>query len=323
MKLISYLILLCLPFITVNAFADYQFTKPVTIVVSFPPGGESDVLARLFADKLATRINQNVTVLNKPGASGIIGNKYVLNSAPEGYTLLLSPSTMVTSQLIMTHLVDYDVRKDFTPIVELTKDSILFISVRKSLGVTNHKELLEKIKSDEVKTYATPGNGSPMNILGEYYKHQTKSELKQIAYRGNPPAVRGFLSGEVDILIAGMPTIAPLLKDDRITVIGAPSNKRSQFLPDIPTFYEQGLSMADFSGWQAIFGPANMNPKVVKTLNKHFNEILQDKEVTTKLVGIYTIPAGGSSEDMKNSQNNLYNRYDTILKEFNITINVK
>ena len=323
MKIIGIFLMSFVSLFYTEAHADVKFDKSVTIVVSFPPGGESDVIARLFADRLATKIGQNVVVLNKPGASGTIGNSLVTSAEPDGYTLLLSPSTLVTSQLVLSHLVKYDVRQDFTPIVELTKDSILFVSVRSSLNVKNHNELSTKIKSGEVKTYATPGNGSPMNIIGEYYKNQTNSTLKQIAYKGNPPAVRGFLVGEVDILIAGMPTIAPLLAKGEVTVIAAPSSKRSLFLPNVATFAEQGLDEADFSGWQAVFGPAGMDTKMVNALNKYFNEILSEPEIQTKLKKMYTIPAGGSPEDMSKSLLSLYDRFETIIKKNNIKINAQ
>lgn len=323
MKILKTLLLSLAALVSPISYAEVQFNKPITIVVAFPPGGEVDVIARILAEKLAPRIGQSVVVLNKPGASSSIGSRFVAESKPDGTTLLLAPSTLVTSQLVLKNLVSYDVKKDFTPIVEVTKNSVLFLAVRPSLGVKDHKGLLEKIKSGEIKTYATPGNGSPMNMIGEYYKNQTGANLTQVAYKGNPPAVRGFLAGEVDILIGGALTMAPLLKDNKVVLIGGASAERSKFYPQIPTLAEQGLAPANFSGWMALFGPAKMDQKVVNALNNHVNAIIKSPEVSKKLLANYSIPAGGSPEDMRKSLNDLYQRFDYNLKNFNIKINVQ
>lgn len=323
MKSLKLLLAAMMSVFTTVSMAEVKFDKPINIVVAFPAGGEVDVVARIVAEKLSTKVGQSVVILNKPGASSSIGSRYVAESKPDGHTLLLAPSTLVTSQLVLKHLVSYDVRKDFTPIVEVTKNSVLFLAVRPSLGVKDHKGLLEKIKAGEIKTYATPGNGSPMNMIGEYYKNQTGANLTQIAYKGNPPAVRGFLAGEVDILIGGALTMSPLLKDNKVVLIGGASQERSIFYPDVPTLAEQGLEPANFSGWMALFGPANMDPILVKTLNSYVNEVIKDPEVNKKLLDNYSIPAGGSSDDMKRSLLDLYDRFDTNLKKFDIKINVK
>lgn len=302
---------------------EIKFDKPVNIIVSFPPGGDTDVIARILADKLSVRIGQPVLVQNKSGASGIIGNRSVAESRPDGYTLLFSPSTIVTSQLVMKNAVPYDVRKDFTPIVEISKNTVLFIVVNSAFNVKNHKDLLEKIKSGEIKSYATPGNGSPMNIVGEYYKNQTGADLVQVPYRGNAPAVVGLLSGDVPMMITSLLPIRDHIENKKITVIGAASSARSQFLPHVPTLAEQGLAKADFSGWMTIFGPANMDIKMTKELNRHFNEILKDAEVISKMLSLAHTPAGGTVEEAAKSVTDLYNRFDSNIKKFNIKVNAE
>jgi tripartite-type tricarboxylate transporter receptor subunit TctC len=322
--LVIRLFLVCvLSIFSTASVAEIKFNKPITIIVSFPPGGDTDVIARILADKLSLKINQSVLVQNKSGASGIIGNRLVAEAKPDGYTLLLSPSTIVTSQLVMKNSVTYDVRKDFTPIIEISKNTVLFIAVNSSLNAKNHKELLEKIKSGEVKAYATPGSGSPMNIVGEYYKNQIGMNLVQVPYRGNAPAVFGLLSGDVSMIITSLLPIRDHIENKKITVIGAASSQRSQFLPHVPTLHEQGLAKADFSGWMSIFGPANMDPKMINELNKHLNEILKDPEVIDKMLSLAHTPGGGTPEEMSKLVTDLYNRFESNIKKFNIKINAE
>jgi tripartite-type tricarboxylate transporter receptor subunit TctC len=307
--------------LTSQMAAAVTFNKPITIVVSFPPGGDTDVIARSIAGKLSERIGQTVIVQNRPGASGIIGNHQVASATPDGTTLLLSPSTIVTSQLIMGDRVKYDVRKDFTPIIEVSRDTVLFIAVNGSLGVTNHKELIAAIRDGRVKSYATPGSGSPMNMVGEYYKKETKADIVQIPYRGNAPAITALISGEVPMMITSALPVLPYLQDGRVVVIGAASNNRSPFLPNVPTLTEQGLAKADFSGWFGIFGPAGMNDELVKTLNRYLNEILKDKEVREKMLALAHTPAGGTSEQMSRLLSDLYKKFEKNIKKFDIKVN--
>jgi tripartite-type tricarboxylate transporter receptor subunit TctC len=230
---------------------------------------------------------------------------------------------MVTAQLVMGDHVKYDVRKDFTPIIEISKDTILFIAVNGSLSITNHKELVTAIRDGRVKSYATPGNGSPMNMVGEYYKKETGADIVQIPYRGNAPAIAALISGEVPMMVTSALPVLPYLQDGRVVVIGAASNNRSPFLPNVPTLAEQGLTKADFSGWFGIFGPANMNPKIVTELNKHINEVLKDQEVRERMLALAHTPAGGTPENMSKQLISLFNKFQSNIKRFNIDINAE
>jgi tripartite-type tricarboxylate transporter receptor subunit TctC len=319
MKLLSNLLVLCI--ILFSSIAHAKFDKPINIVVSFPPGGDTDIIARAISNKLSKKIGQPVIVQNKSGASGIIGNQFVAESRPDGTTLLLSPSTIVTSQLVMKNSVKYDVRKDFTPIIEVSRDTVLFIAVNGNLGITNHKELLAAIKEGKIKSYATPGHGSPMNIVGEYYKKEVGVDLIQVPYRGNAPAISALISGEVPMMITSALPVLPYLQNNQIKVIGAASNSRSPFLPNVPTLAEQGLTKADFSGWFGIFGPAGMDQRTVKELNRYFNEILQDSSVREKMLNLAHTPAGGTPEQMSKLLNDLYNKFSLNIKTFDIKIN--
>lgn len=306
------------------AIADVKFDKPVTIVVAFPPGGDTDVIARLLADRLSARIGQPVLVQNKPGASGMIGNRFVAAASPDGTTLLLTPSTIVTTQLIISHAVKTNITTDFTPIVQITKDTVLVIAVNGNLGIRNHKDLTTAIQLRQVQFYGSPGNGSPMHMVGEYYKNATDSAIEQIAYKGNAPALMALLSGEVPMIVTSVLPVLPYIADGRIVVIGAASDSRSSFLPNVPTFAEQGLPKADFSGWMVLLGPKGMDQKVVAELNLHVNEILKDPEFKKRLSSLGQNPAGGTTAQQTSVLiQDLYDRFATNLEKFKIKIDAQ
>jgi len=304
-------------------FANVTFDRPITIVVSFPTGGDTDVIARVLAEKLSKRINQNVLVLNKSGASGTIGNRFVAESKPDGYTLLLTPSTIITSKFVLGDRISYDIFKDFTPIVKVIRETNLFIVVNSSTNVRTNKELIDAIKQGRIRSYATPGSGSPMNMVGEYYKKELGLDIVQVPYRGNFPAVTALLSNEVSMMITGLFPVISAIESKKVNVIAVASDKRSQFAPEIPTLSETGLTPADFSGWFALMGPAGMNSNIVNSLNYHINEILKDQEVRTKFSGLAYSTAGGSPKDMETAFRNLYNKFDNNIKKFKIIVNVE
>lgn len=323
MKLHKFLIAITISLCSGYVYANLIFDKPINLVVSFPPGGDTDVIARVIADKLSKKINQNVLVQNRSGASGVIGNRYVADSKADGQTLLLTPSTIVTSKLLMGDKITYDLFKDFTPIIEVVSNTPLFIVVNSSTNIKSHKDLVDAIKQGRVRTYATPGSGSPMNMVGEYYKKEIGLDITQVPYRGNAPAITALLTNEVDIMITGLFPILPHLETKKVTIIAVASDKRSVFAPNVPTLFELGLSKADFSGWFALLGPAGMDSKTVDVINQLLNEILQDPEVIGRINNFAYTVGGGTSKDMERSLKHLYNKFDQNIKKFAIKVNVE
>lgn len=323
MKLHKFLIAITISLCSGYVYANLIFDKPINLVVSFPPGGDTDVIARVIADKLSKKINQNVLVQNRSGASGVIGNRYVADSKADGQTLLLTPSTIVTSKLLMGDKITYDLFKDFTPIIEVVSNTPLFIVVNSSTNIKSHKDLVDAIKQGRVRTYATPGSGSPMNMVGEYYKKEIGLDITQVPYRGNAPAITALLTNEVDIMITGLFPILPHLETKKVTIIAVASDKRSVFAPNVPTLFELGLSKADFSGWFALLGPAGMDSKTVDVINQLLNEILKDPEVIGRINNFAYTVGGGTSKDMERSLKHLYNKFDQNIKKFAIKVNVE
>lgn len=297
------------------------YKNSIQIVVAFTPGGDTDVIARAIANKLSKKINVNVTVINKPGAGGIIGNSIVANSPADGSILLLTPSTFITSAISNPLQIKYNVLTDFTPIIEVTTDTTMLLAVNSKFNITNVDELLNAIKNGKITNYSTPGKGSPMNMVGEYFKNVTNIEIDHIPYQGNAPAIRALLTGEAPFAISSGLSLLPYVKEGKVTVIGSATEKRSTFFPLVRTLHEQGLPEANFSGFFSLVGPKGMNSTIVYDLNKQINEILKDKEIIDLLTSLAHNPGGGSPADLKRKINSAYDQFSLILNRYKIKVN--
>jgi tripartite-type tricarboxylate transporter receptor subunit TctC len=294
-------------------------SKPVTLVVSYPAGGDTDALARVLAEKLGAKLGQNVLVDNKPGASGTIGNSFVAKSAPDGYTLLMTPNTISIATLVLKAGTgaQYDVVNDFTPIIQIGTQS-LFLVINASTGVTNVKELVAAAKADKVKTYATPGSGSPMHILGEVFNKAAGTKIAQVPYRGSAPAVTDLIGGHVPFMYTTLGPVAQQIALGKLVNLGVADMQRSPLAPNVPTLAELGYKDVDVGAWQGIMGPKGMPADVVKTLNGHLNDIIKMPDVLARMTAIYTIPTGGDGSVLGKVNAADHARYAKVIKEFGI-----
>ena len=301
------------------ALAQAYPSKPITVVVSFPPGGDTDALARVFAEKLSARVGQPVVVENKTGASGTIGNSFVAKANPDGYTLLFTPNTMATAPLVLkpgTGAV-YDPVNDFTPII-LAGTQSLFLVVNSSTGITNLKDFVAAAKSGKVQAYASPGSGSPMHILGEMFNKAAGVKLQQIPYRGSGPAVIDLVSGQVPAFYTTLGPVQQYISNGRLTNIGVADPKRSPLQPNVPTFAEGGVKDAEVGAWQGFAGPKGMPADIVRALNGHFNEILKMPDVLDRMKTLALIPAGGAPDALAKVVVEHNTRYGKVIKETGI-----
>ena len=294
-------------------------SKPVTLVVSYPAGGDTDALARVLAEKLGAKLGQNVLVDNKPGASGTIGNSFVAKSAPDGYTLLMTPNTISIATLVLKAGTgaQYDVVNDFTPIIQIGTQS-LFLVINASTGVTSVKELVAAAKADKVKTYATPGSGSPMHILGEVFNKAAGTKIAQVPYRGSAPAVTDLIGGHVPFMYTTLGPVAQQIALGKLVNLGVADMQRSPLAPNVPTLAELGYKDVDVGAWQGIMGPKGMPADVVKTLNGHLNDIIKIPDVMARMTAIYTIPTGGDGSVLGKVNAADHARYAKVIKEFGI-----
>jgi tripartite-type tricarboxylate transporter receptor subunit TctC len=301
------------------AFAQAWPTKPVTIIVSFPPGGDTDALARVFAEKLTARIGQQVIVENRTGASGTIGNAAVAKSAPDGYTLLFTPNTITTATMVLKPGTGatYDVLNDFTPIIQVGSQS-LFVVVNTSTGITSMSELVAAAKAGKISQYASPGSGSPMHILGELFNKSAGIKLTQVPYRGSGPAINDMLGGHVPMMYTTLGPVAPHIASGKMRNIGVADAKRSPLAPDVPTLAESGFRDAEVGAWQGFMAPKGLPPAIVTTINGHVNEILKMPDVQQRMTTLALVPVGGDPEVLRSRLATDYARYSKVIKEFGI-----
>ncbi|RZT36762.1 Bug family tripartite tricarboxylate transporter substrate binding protein [Cupriavidus agavae] len=293
--------------------------KPITIVVAYPAGGDTDVLARLLAEKLSTRLKQSVVVENRTGAAGTIGSAYVARAAADGYTLLLAPNTVSIAPLVLKAGTgaNYDVLNDLTPIAELGTQS-LFVVVNKNSGITKMSDLVARAKAGKVETYATPGNGSPMHIMGELFNKSANVKLSQVPYRGTAPAIVDVLGGQVPMTYVTYGAVAQYVGNGSLLPLAVADTKRSPFAPNVPTLAELGYKDVEISAWQALLGPKNLPPEIVRLLNGHVNEILKQPDVVARMATIAVTPVGGEPAVLQKLIAADYARYAKLVKEFGI-----
>lgn len=291
-------------------------SKPITIVVAYPAGGDTDALVRLYAEKLQARIGQPVVIDNKPGASGVIGSSFVSKAPADGYTLLFAPSTFSIAQLVLkTGSGGYDVLNGFTPIIQTGTLPLALVSNAAS-GIKSFKDITAS-KSQSL-TYASPGSGSPMHILGEMVNKAAGLKLAHVPYKGVAPAINDVLGGHVPLTYITLGPVAPYLQGGKLTVLAVADSKRSPLAPNVPTFQELGLKDVEVTAWHGLFGPKGLPPEVVKTLNAHFNEIIKMPDVVARMETLGALPLGGTPETLAKTNASDFARFGRIIKELGI-----
>lgn len=292
-------------------------SKPITLVVSYPAGGDTDAMARLYAEKLQARLGQPVIVENKPGASGIIGNNFVARAPADGYTLLMTPSTISIATLVMHQSPgnSYDVLNDFTPIIQTATQPLFLVAA--SGGVKDMPSLLTAAKARPM-SYASPGSGSPMHILGEMFNKSAGLKLSHVPYRGVAPAVTDVMGGHVPLTFITWGPVAPYIASGKMVPLAVFENERSPLAPEVPTARELGIRDVQVSAWQGLMGPKGLPPDIVKTLNTNMNEILKMPDVVAKMKVFGALPAGGDPARLARTNADDHNRFAKIIKEFGI-----
>lgn len=298
-------------------WAESYPSKPITIVVAYPAGGDTDALVRLYAEKLSTRIGQPVVIDNKPGASGVIGSSLVSKAPADGYTLLFAPSTFSIAQLVLkTGSGGYDVLNGFTPIIQTGTLPLALVSSSAS-GIKSFKDLTAASKSQQL-TFASPGSGSPMHILGEMVNKATGLKLAHVPYKGVAPAINDVLGGHVPLTYITLGPVAPYLQGGKLNVLAVADKQRSPLAPNVPTFQELGVKDVEVTAWHGLFGPKGMPPEVVKTLNAHFNEIIKMPDVVARMATLGALPLGGTPATLAKTNASDFERFGRIIKELGI-----
>jgi tripartite-type tricarboxylate transporter receptor subunit TctC len=265
-------------------------TRPIRIIVPFPPGGTSDILSRTIGQKLSEEWGQTVITDNRPGAAGNIASEAVARSKGDGYTLYINTvGTHAINPAIYSKLT-FDPIKDFTAVTNLVNlPSILL--VHPSVPVTSVKELIALAKKRPGDlTYSSAGSGAQPHLTAEMFKTMTGVNIVHVPYKGAPPQMVALISGEVALTFATAPSGVPLVKNHQARAIGVTSAKRVPALPDVPTIAEAGVPGYLAVGWNGMVGPAGIPGPVLEKLNATVVKIVRTAEVNDKLVGLGAEP---------------------------------
>ncbi len=262
--------------------------RPIRIISPFPPGGGNDVLARIIGAKLSDRVKASIVIENRPGAGAVIGIQALAKSPPDGYTLVLSGSTLAVAPTLYKKS-PFDANNDFAPIALVAHYPFLLVATS-SLPVKSVAELIKlaKQKPGEIM-YASPGIATSQHLFTELLKVQTGIDLRQIPYNGTAPAVVDIVAGRVSLMFAAAAPSIPLLKDGSLRALAVSSAARLAELPDVPPIAD-AVPGFDESNWSIILAPAGTPPDIVNKLHDAFKEVMAMPEVEKQLANIGMIP---------------------------------
>lgn len=273
-------------------------SKPIRLVVPYPPGGIGDTLARELGTQLSHRLGQPVVVDNKPGASQIIGAETVAKSAPDGYTLFLGSLSSLVLNVGSNKSLPYDPAKDFAP-VSMFFNTPLYLVVNPDLPVKSVAELIAYAKAHPGKlSFGSIGSGSSLHLTGEMFKARTGVDMLHVPYKGSVPAVTDLLGGQIQLIFDAGTSSLPLVRSGKLRVLGVTSAKRASGTPDVPTLAESGVPGFDASFWFGIVAPAGTPQPIVKRLSKEINEILKDLALVERYRPNGVEIAGSTPEEM-------------------------
>jgi tripartite-type tricarboxylate transporter receptor subunit TctC len=253
-------------------------SKPIRLVVPFPPGGGTDAFARPLAAKLSNQLNQQVIVDNKGGAGGTIGASFVAKSAPDGYTLLLGAVHHTVAVNVYKNL-PYDLEVDLLPIrgVAFVPDVLV---INNKFPTKTVKELITYSKTHpNAVNYGSSGNGTTRHLAGEIFNQLTGSSLVHVPYKGSGPAMTALLGGEVDLIFEGLGSASGYIRSDSIRALAVTSPKRSLAFPDIPTMAEAGVPGFESLSWYGVWAPAGTPQNIVKKINQELTKALNSPEI--------------------------------------------
>ena len=276
------------------AYAQSFPTKPIRIVVPFPPGGSTDLLARRIGEKLAAAWGQPVVVDNRAGAGGTLGADYVAKSAPDGYTLLMGVTGSNAIANALYPKLPYDVVKDFAP-VSLVVSSPLVLVRNPGFAPKTVQEVVAAAKAKPGSiSYGSPGNGTSMHLTGEMFKLSAKVSMLHIPYRGSAGALSDLMGGQIDTMFGDFLVVWPQLESGKLQPIAVTSKTRHKMLPNVPTIAESGYPGFEALSWQGLFAPAATPPAIVEQLNREVNKALASAEIQ-EYFGSRGFTLGGSS----------------------------
>lgn len=304
--------------VPIAASAQAYPDKPIRILVGFSPGGFTDVLGRLIAQRLQERLGQPVLVENKPGAAGTIAADQVAKSKPDGYTLLMGHSNSNSIAPALYPKLTYDVVKDFTPIVQVASTPFM-LTVHPSVPATDVKSFVEHAKTAPLR-FASSGQGSGQHLAAEQFMLLTGTKMTHIPYKGSGQAITDLLSGQVELNFESPPNTLQHIKAGKLKTLGITSAKRSSLLPDVPTIAEQGIPGYEIIQWFGVFGPPGLPKPIVDKLNAEINAIMKTPEFAERIASQGGDVYGGTPEAFATYIRTDTAKWDKLVKGANIKL---
>lgn len=261
--------------------ADFP-TKPRRLVVPYPPGGTTDVLARTMGQKMSEAFGQPVIVENRPGASEAIAASFVAKSPADGYTLMLaSMSSLAVNPGLYGRTLSYNPQKDLTPVIFVGKVPSIFV-VHPRVPAKTMQELRTYLQSNADRSYASPGNGTPGHLGMELYKKAVGVNVTHVPYKGGASALQDVMAGQVDVMMGLVSEAMPMVKSGKLRALAVTTLQRSVLYPELPTVAESGPPGFEMFFWYAFVAPAGTPPNIVNALNKSLNHVLADPSILAK-----------------------------------------
>ncbi len=296
------------------AHAQAYPNKPVRLVVPLAPGGTTDILARLMAQRLAESLGQPVVVDNRPGAGGNIGNEVVARSLPDGYTLLMTAPPLVINPGLYRK-IGYHPINDYTPIMMVASVPVV-LAVHPAVPAKNLKELIALAKAQPGRlNYASSGIGGTNHLGGAMFATMAGVDIVHIAYKGSGPALTDLLAGQVQMQLSGLPPLLPFIKSGKLRALGIAGAKRAASLPEVPTIAEAGVPGYEATSWQGLSAPAKFPAPILALLHGRLLKIMAVPEVQTRIVELGAEPVGDTPAEFARFIRSEYEKWGPIIKQ--------
>ena len=288
--------------------------KPVRVIVPFAPGGSTDIVARITAQKLSERLKTQVVIDNRGGGGGNIGSDLVAKAPPDGHTLLIGTVGSLTINPSLYRRMPYDPLSDLTPIAYFGSTPNILL-VHPSLPVRTVRELISFARSRPGElNYASAGSGGSVHLAAELFKSMAQVNMVHVPYKGAGPALIDLLGGHTQLMFSTMPPALPLVKGGRLRALGMTGLRRSPLVPDLPTIAESGLRGYEITQWWGLLGPAGISPATVTRLNSEMNAILQQPDLRERFAAEGAEPAPNTPQWFASFMRSETAKWATVVK---------
>lgn len=291
-------VLVALACFACTAYAQNYPTKPIRLVLPFPPGGGTDALARIIGPRLSESLGQTLVIDNRAGAAGNISAEIVARSQPDGYTLLVGFSTVLTTSKSLYSKLPFDPELDFEPITQLATAQYILV-VHPSVPARSLAEFVALAKAKPgTLNYASSGAGSPLHLAAELFKTRAGIDLVHIAYKGGGPAALAVLAGEAQVLFGSVAATLPQTKTGRLRAFAVTGTKRSPLAPELPTIAELGYPGFNVTAWDSVLAPRGTPKKIIARLNAEIVKVLRAPDIAALIRNVGYEPTGTTPEEL-------------------------